>query len=638
MASQLTGRGLNWLQPGRQEVAVVGSYVAGRAAELHTDFGGSSHLDVEHVKFVPEFRPYAQLEHALKEYVAQTLRNQVTTIDDDLCHRIGVMEKAYSKFNGGLWHRLWYGMGGVNVEDLVIPDDYGLSVIKAGIALVFKSAADLYQAIVKAIEDLALVLSKMEQSLRTKLATRLKRGNESQQPPPTVDAILQALREHINGYNGAVNLARDHATERTEVYSHLTAANTALVHQDTSYLRKWADEEKKRADKDATIQRKQRQKEENFRADVLRAMRGAETGLKLLAEKLMAEMQASNRTLLLEFIMESKQRKAEMAEIVALRQQLEASHISRHTVIVNLTQLCSILAQPLSAHRQMSMKSQGQVQLLLEHPQFLDWLSSSHPSLMLVDANIRESSLEGLSAISVLSSTLVTSLMQAYADTAIVVHFFCGMHAWPKDAWYGPPGLVRSLIMQLLMKLDARDPNMQTWDQDFIDDRGLLQDLEEHSLVGLCFVLHSLLYQFPVDTCIYCIVDSISWFDVRPLHNNLNTVMERFRPIVNDTKLVPVSTRAITSMPLFTEDLARLITLSRHNLVPGQISELTVGDHLLSAPVRLARRTPSPSPFRHSRRMSPVVSVRKKTSEPVLTMREVFPDRTGGGNDDFLLE
>jgi hypothetical protein len=173
----------------------------------------------------------------------------------------------------------------------------------------------------------------------------------------------------------------------------------------------------------------------------------------------------------------------------------------------------------------------------------------------------------------------------------------------------------------------------------------LLQGLEEHSLGDLCFVFHSLLSQFAADTCIYCIVDSISCFDVRRLHNDLDTVMERFRMIVNDTKLVPVvkvlltnpgeSTRAITSMRLFTEDPTRLITLSRQNLVPGRISELAVGDHLLRAPVPLARRTPSPTPFKHSRILSPAVAVRKRISEPVLTVREVFPGGTRERNDDF---
>lgn len=52
------------------------------------------------------------------------------------------MEKAYEKSKQGLWHRLWYRMG--DEKEIVsawldlIPSEYGLSVIKAGIAVVFK--------------------------------------------------------------------------------------------------------------------------------------------------------------------------------------------------------------------------------------------------------------------------------------------------------------------------------------------------------------------------------------------------------------------------------------------------------------------------------------------------------------------
>ncbi|KAK4154461.1 hypothetical protein C8A00DRAFT_14394 [Chaetomidium leptoderma] len=705
MASETKRRGLNWLRPGRQEVAVVGGYVADQAPEIHTGFGGSSQLDVEQVKFVLNLQPYVQLEHALKEYITETLRIQVTTFDNHLCEKIGDMEKAYDGSKKGLWHRLWYGMAGqreiIGAWLDLIPDEFGLSVIKAGIAVVFKlaenskdkrakvfntfstlqeallklrpdcarfgadpkvkqSATELYQAIVRAIEDLVLVLSRMEKFLWTRFAARLKREYEREESRPTLDTILQTLETHIKGYHDAVDLARDHIIERTEAYSRLAAGKTTLVHQDTHYLRK-------RADEDAAFREEQRQQDEDYRSVVLKAMRGGETELKQVAEG-QGEIQASMRTVLMNVILELKHQEAIEAEIVTLRQQLEISHSSKHTAVVSLTHLCNILAQPLSAYYnsdeppnlewmfqhpsndlrhalaeqgRFPLKTQGQVQSLLTHQQFLDWLSHPHPSLILVDANIRESNYGGLSAISVFSSTLVTSLMQAYPDTAVVIHFFCGMHAARGRPLYGPSGLVRSLIMQLLMKLDAKDPDMRTWNLDFINDRAFLRNLEEHSLADLCFALHSLLYEFSVDTCVYCIVDSISCFDARGLLEDLGTVMGLLRAIVDDTKLVPVfkvlvtnpreSTRAIKNMTLSARNPAGLITLSPHNLVPGQISGLAVDDHLLRTPAHIGGGRPrSPSPFRHSRAPSPAVSVRKRIAEPVLAAREVFPDSDGG--------
>ncbi len=83
-----------------------------------------------------------RLERALKDCITETLRIQVTTFDPGLCDRIGDMEKAYRESKQGLWHRFWYGCG--DVRDIteawldLIPNEYGLSVLKAGVAVVFK--------------------------------------------------------------------------------------------------------------------------------------------------------------------------------------------------------------------------------------------------------------------------------------------------------------------------------------------------------------------------------------------------------------------------------------------------------------------------------------------------------------------
>ncbi|KAI0556214.1 hypothetical protein F4679DRAFT_578334 [Xylaria curta] len=721
MSSLEDPHGLNWLQPGKEEVAVVGKYVADEAPRLHGGFGGPSQLDIEQVKFVTDPQPYQRLERALKDYITETLRLQVTTFDLSLCDKIGDMENAYRESKQGCWHRFWYSCG--DVKDIaeawldLIPDEYGLSVIKAGVAVVFKlaensknkrdkvfktfstlqealvclhpdharfradskvsqSAASLYGAIVRAIEDMVAVLSYVEKHRCTyafaikdqgsdgnngavaRFAIKFRNENDLENARPTLDGILKALDTDISKYKNAIDLARDHTHERTEAYSRTNAVRIALVNEDTAYLRKLVDDE-------VADRRGQRQQKATHDARMLKAMRGGERGLQLVAKQQRenAEHQRETRTLLMHVIMELEKRKA-----IETAQQQRVLHSSKHTAVVSLAQLCNILAQPLSAQNQNDTPSlestfqhpsadlshalaeqgrfpprtQGQVNSLLEHEQFLDWLSRSHPSLILVDANIRESALERLSAISVFSSTLVTSLMEAYPDTAVVVHFFCGLHASPNDAWYGPTGLVRSLILQLLMKLDARDPEMKTWSLDFIDDRRFLQNLEQHSLADLCFALHGLLYEFTPDTYVYCIIDSISCFDTSRLLGDLSIVMEGLRNIVNDTKLVPVvkvlltnpfeSTRAIKEMPFLKEDPNRLISLSQNNLVPGRISSRMVDDHLLGAPSPLRGRTPSPVGY--ARVPPPVMSARRKITGPVPVVREVFLDRDLDGDEN----
>ncbi|KAI0874490.1 hypothetical protein GGS24DRAFT_500786 [Hypoxylon argillaceum] len=349
-----------------------------------------------------------------------------------------------------------------------------------------------------------------------------------------------------------------------------------------------------------------------------KAIHEGERGLQFILEQLQRDkrqQQRENKTLLMHIMLESEKRKAIEVKVAALQQR--ALHSSKHVAVGRF-----------------SLKIQGQVNSLLTHKQFLDWLSRSHQSLVLVDANIRESALERLSAVSVFSSTLVTCLMEAYQDTAVVVHFFCGLHASPNDAWYGPTGLVHSLILQLLMKLYTKDPQMKTWSLDFINDREFLQNLEQHSLTDLCSALHGLLYEFTPDMYVYCIIDSISCFDISRLLKDLGTVMEGLRNIINDTKLVPVvkvllthpfeSRRAIKDMPLFKEDPSRLISLSRNNLVPGSISSRVVGEHLRRAPSPLRGRTPSPVGY--PRVPLPAVSSRTRNAGPTSVARDIFFD------------
>ena len=436
---------------------------------------------------------------------------------------------------------------------------------------------------------------------------------------------------------------------------------TGFVYNDTAYLREMADQ-------DATHREEQRECDKKKQIELLRAMRRGE--IKLL--QALELLQVDGRNYLLEIIMEMKSElrrpqldfsppgsltlsalatdwltqwcKEHQAEKTTLQQRVPRS--PKHKAVVNLMRLCTILAQPMSAY---NPDNPPDLDRMFQHPgvdlahtlaeqetsslrarkaksnQFSvtkvsAYVSHPHPCLILVDANIRESSLDGLSAISVFSSTLATSLMQAYPDTAVVVHFFCGMHSSRNGAWYGPTGLVRSLIMQLIMKLDAKDPEMSTWNLDFIKDRGFFMNLEQHSLSDLCYALHGLLYEFPPDTQIYCLIDSISCFDIGSLLKDLSTVMEQLRTIISDPNLVPIfkvlltnpgeSTRAIKNMTLFKEDPTRLVSLSGHNLVPGQISGRMVDDHLLRAPSPMRERTSSQ--FRHSRTPSPAVSASRR--------------------------
>lgn len=61
---------------------------------------------------------------------------------DDLTDKIINAEKDYDKQGQEIWHRMWHGIGNasevVDAWSEVIPNEYGLAVVKTAVAVVFK--------------------------------------------------------------------------------------------------------------------------------------------------------------------------------------------------------------------------------------------------------------------------------------------------------------------------------------------------------------------------------------------------------------------------------------------------------------------------------------------------------------------
>lgn len=138
------------------------SFITSEGPKLHDEIGGSSHFDKDVVQLVP-FRPYLfvcrlnrssnpsltdsrQLAEALRIYIPTALRYEIESDSrdgwDHLSEKISQTETSYSDAKNGFWHRLWYNIG--ESEDIcnawvaLIPDSYGLAVVKTGLAVVFQ--------------------------------------------------------------------------------------------------------------------------------------------------------------------------------------------------------------------------------------------------------------------------------------------------------------------------------------------------------------------------------------------------------------------------------------------------------------------------------------------------------------------
>ncbi|RYO82950.1 hypothetical protein DL762_006372 [Monosporascus cannonballus] len=700
---------MDWKRTRKDETALAGNFISSEGENIHEGFGGSSRFDRQVARFVPS-PSYSNLEQALVSYIPEILSIQFTPTGgalpekvrqmENLSLRISRMEKAHKDIKQGLWHKMWYGIGR-NKESLdawidVVPDDYGLALVKAGLAAVFKLAENsvakreqiyetfmklqkaltqahpkkgsfrgypgvsacadsLYQTVVDSIENMFQALTPKEKSGRMRrLMAKVKGGDEEVVKAPSSEEILQNLEEQTKAFKQAVDDARDQAIEAT-------AATVPAVLAGVESAKKSSETSKNNT--------------EHLRADINRYGRGFEVAYKKIISKIakdteltkrnMVEIQNEkrrreedqlfNRNMLMEILSQSR-------EMSIARKQRVSNAPKRTTAVVGLDHFCYILTLnmselaageapdleymfhhpnrdlelALSETGGVTVAAQGQVQSLLEHDRFLQWLKDHHPGLILVDADVPGAALESLSAISRFCATLVTSIMGVNRD-AIVTHFFCGLHTSPDDPWYGPVGLVRSIIMQLITKLMEIDEGMESWDLDFIDDRDYLKSLENHEVESLCAALHSMVSQFQPDTNVYCIIDSIACFDSSRMLEDLRVVMECLGEIIDRRNLRPIfkvlltnpgtSTLDIKNMPVLRNDPSRLVSLSQHNMVPMEISRQVVDGHLLWAPPPFRR----PSPFGNRsgtadrlpfRNPSPALSFMKRR-EATSVVREV---------------
>lgn len=63
------------------------------------------------------------------------------------CNQILKAQSEYTEREKGPWHKIWYGIGNasevVNVWIDFIPDEFGLAVVKTGLAVMFKVCSSL---------------------------------------------------------------------------------------------------------------------------------------------------------------------------------------------------------------------------------------------------------------------------------------------------------------------------------------------------------------------------------------------------------------------------------------------------------------------------------------------------------------
>ncbi|KAG7287271.1 hypothetical protein NEMBOFW57_006778 [Staphylotrichum longicolle] len=217
---------------------------------------------------------------------------------------------------------------------------------------------------------------------------------------------------------------------------------------------------------------------------------------------------------------------------------------------------------------------QGRVQYLFRSRRFLGWLNGPSHSILLVDANIEGSTDLNISVTSVFAANFSKSILSVLPEQAVVVHFFCGPHSYIRDEYHGPTGMVLFLVAQLALQLHDMDPEMASWDLNFIDHPERLARLGQHDLAELCRTFHALVDRVPQGMTVYCVIDSVGFMDRDRMWPDFEFVMQCLDRVVNDEGL-----RATVKVLMFNQS-GSTYRMKRVPAFEGNRLDLAPGDCL----------------------------------------------------------
>ena len=167
-------------------------------------------------------------------------------------------------------------------------------------------------------------------------------------------------------------------------------------------------------------------------------------------------------------------------------------------------------------YQNFSDKALAQANHLIATSQFGSWLMDIDFSILLVDGHCGDQSIGSIAPTSVLCAGLVEILSgrlpspwPPMQESSIVLYFFAGQHKVPGNGLYGPCGLLRSLIDQLLLKW----PGQNLVDLAFLQDHHISGTDHGYRTQDLCYIFWTLVGQLDPDSSIYCLIDSISSFE-----------------------------------------------------------------------------------------------------------------------------
>ena len=157
------------------------------------------------------------------------------------------------------------------------------------------------------------------------------------------------------------------------------------------------------------------------------------------------------------------------------------------------------------------LSAQDRAVTLMESEKLHTWLTTTSPSALFVNGNHDAAARQ--SPLTYVCTKLIDTICSRAAGTSarhssiLAQVFFCGQHLDIEDTAFGPAGMMRNLIMQLVINYGAFD---------LLTIRRLL-DLDPFNIEELCDAFGGLVKQLPRRYLALCIIDGISFYEDSPI-------------------------------------------------------------------------------------------------------------------------
>ncbi|KAI1263448.1 hypothetical protein F5Y18DRAFT_394486 [Xylariaceae sp. FL1019] len=435
----------------------------------------------------------------------------------------------------------------------LLPDDYGLSIVRGGLALVFSAAAtkiENRERIIQAFDNIPDMIRTMETACRVfgsdaeedinttakafydglcsdipdliqlldgkmpRLKRVLNRFAAGAPETQKIDDILERIQTRsskLESKTERIKMRLD-AKERSEIFAILQ--NTEAMRVAAGGIYSQVAEIPKRQEWDMFAQ--------TFGQTLVTAIgqKIDQSVQKLLQEQNRGDFAAEAQTYVFKMIQEIEMLRNENATLTAQKRQIEydrsrqPSPLPGHCLSsFDLIRVLGVdpnhpiedLGLVLKKSSRMDSNETGRARWLMRTTKFQMWIKNPHHHLLMADGAMRP---EKISPMSIFTATMATSLLQVPA--AVVLQFFCGknLDSDVEDGTPGPQGMLRSLISQLLLHFTPPSPNLSA-----ISSTDFVGELQHWNFSALSEVLRILITQVPPSTTLYMLLDGISYYE-----------------------------------------------------------------------------------------------------------------------------